>query len=55
MLSYVGANFLMGVFSQQADNRATQATENLVAASGLEKDLTSLSARHLSDGQLAHG
>ena len=42
MLSYVGANFLMGVFSQQADNRATQATENLVAASGLEKDLTSL-------------
>jgi methyl-accepting chemotaxis protein len=42
MLSYVGANFVTGMFSQQADNRATHATENLVAASGLEKDLTSL-------------
>jgi len=42
MLTYVGANFLMGTVSQRVDDRATQATENLVAASGLEKDLTSL-------------
>lgn len=42
MLTYVGANFLMGTVSQRVDDRATRATENLVAASGLEKDLTSL-------------
>ncbi|WP_440959288.1 methyl-accepting chemotaxis protein [Oceanicaulis sp. LC35] len=42
MLVYVGANFLMGTVSQRVDDRATHATENLVAASGLEKDLTSL-------------
>ncbi len=42
MLAYVGANFLMGTVSQRVDDRATKATENLVAASGLEKDLTSL-------------
>ena len=42
MLAYVGANFLMSTVSQRVDDRATHATENLVAASGLEKDLTSL-------------
>ena len=39
MLTYVGANFLMGTVSQRVDDRATRATENLVAASGLEKGL----------------
>ena len=42
MLGYVGANFLMGTLSEQADARADHATNALVSASGLEKDLTSL-------------